>query len=389
MNRISIFFLFLAGLLMSACSNDDDIIPEIVNRPDNLTPSYTQNSVTVKGDLTDGMKFEIPHNSVMNKKTLSFTGSIDYWKSEGTLCIGHGRNGYLGNWIEITDTELIVKGYATDAYIVAQKPHHLSLENTIQVYIIQNSNHTASISICSNGETFSLTSSWYGCNGEIWAKGENMSLKDCSFSWYADSILYDTWLFGDSYFSLNDNKRWTTYLFKDGHSKNLLNGHSGEGSVAALQDLKNLLKLGSPRRIVWCMGMNDLDSTTGVNGNWKNCYDELEEICGKYNIELVLSTIPNVIGGWSDDDVNGNNGRFRNHSYKNQIVRNSGYRYIDFEKAVVSDPDKGLWYGTTLEDIRNKTGNGMLGSDGIHPTPQGALTLYYQALADCPELATL
>lgn len=384
MKNFSIIFLFIACHMVTGCSHDNEPSQDV-----DFTQSYTVNSVTIKGDLTDGRKFEIPQNSVMNKKTLSFTGSIENWGSNGTLYIGHGSSGYLGNWIEIKKKEVIVKSYTTVPIIVYQKSHNLTLANNIQVHIIQDSTPRASISICSNGEVLSFTCSWDGCNGEIWAQSDGLYLSDCSFSWYADSVLYDNWLFGDSYFSLYDEKRWTSYLFKDGHTKNLINGHSGEGSVKALQDLKNLLKLGSPKRVVWCVGMNDTDSSTDVNRNWKTCYEELAEICRNNNIELVLSTIPNVIGGWSDDDVNGNNGKFRNHSFKNQIVRNSGLRYIDFEKAVVSDSENGLWFGTTKEDIKNGTGNGMLGSDGIHPTPQGARTLYYQALADCPEIATL
>ena len=61
-------------------------------------------------------------------------------------------------------------------------------------------------------------------------------------------------------------------------------------------------------------------------------------------------------------------------SNKNSIIRSSGLRYIDFYNAVGST-ESGSWY------------DGMLSTDGVHPTETGARALFGQAMADFAELA--
>ena len=63
-----------------------------------------------------------------------------------------------------------------------------------------------------------------------------------------------------------------------------------------------------------------------------------------------------------------------NNSFKNDIVRNSGYRYIDFAKAVNAEDVGSPWY------------DGMLSSDGIHPTELGAKALAARFITDFPEV---
>jgi hypothetical protein len=128
-----------------------------------------------------------------------------------------------------------------------------------------------------------------------------------------------------------------------------------------------LLNNGTPKYILWCMGMNDADSSTEVNSSWLSTYESVKELCSKNNIELVLSTIPTVSG----------NGSIRINKYKNSIVKSSGFRYIDFDSAVGADETTGEWY------------TGMLSSDGVHPSVQGAITLYNKAISDFPELVSL
>ena len=107
------------------------------------------------------------------------------------------------------------------------------------------------------------------------------------------------------------------------------------------------------------MGMNDNDGDA-VNEQWADYYEKVKTLCKENNIELILATIPNT--------------PIRNHIYKNEIVRNSGYRYIDFAKAVNAESSGASWY------------DGMLNGDKVHPTELGAKTLYMRALADVPEL---
>ena len=78
------------------------------------------------------------------------------------------------------------------------------------------------------------------------------------------------------------------------------------------------------------------------------------------DIELILATIPNVPS--------------IRHDYKNAIVRASGYRYIDFAKAVNAEAVGATWYAD------------MLSSDNVHPTELGAKALASRILLDVPEI---
>ena len=106
------------------------------------------------------------------------------------------------------------------------------------------------------------------------------------------------------------------------------------------------------------MGMNDADTDTSINQSWKDCVDEVIEICNNKGVELVLATIPNVPN--------------RNHNFKNEYVKNLGLRYVDFNEAVIKEGS--TWY------------DGMLSSDDVHPDILGAKALYMQVLMDFPEV---
>ena len=141
----------------------------------------------------------------------------------------------------------------------------------------------------------------------------------------------------------------------------MLCGFGGAGSRHELVSFKNLNEKCSPKRICWCLGMNDADTATAVNANWKSTYDEIVKICDSKNIELILATIPNVPD--------------RRHDYKNEIIRSSGYRYIDFAKAV------------NAEEVGSAWDEGMLYTDNVHPTELGAKALAERILLDVPEIA--
>lgn len=97
------------------------------------------------------------------------------------------------------------------------------------------------------------------------------------------------------------------------------------------------------------------------NDNWLNTYNQIKAIYESRDIELVLCTIPNVPS--------------INNTFKNEIIRNSGYRYIDFAKAVGAEEVGSSWY------------TGMLSGDNVHPSALGAQKLALRAIEDVPELA--
>lgn len=347
------------------------------------TVTYQSGVATKRGDMSNGTEWVISNNSVKHDKILLFSGKISSFNS---LTLGHGKisNGEA-NWIEITATNIIEhfvnSGGAEYTGYPKTTPHGLTIENNIQVEIVQAEQANANVTIVSSGHSFKLGNIvWFGSSGDVYAISTS-TLTDCSLGWTCSKIKSGIWLFGDSYFSLSDSARWTSYLFSNGYNNFMLNAHPGESSTAALNNLNKLLEIDTPKEIVWCMGMNDPDSDSAVNSTWKSKLDDVIAICEEKEIKLILATIPTVAGGYNQDTQSHNVGI---HKYKNAIVRESGYRYIDFDSAVGANETTGEWFN-------NGQGNDMLEGYGqqrgrIHPTTYGALALYHQAIADCPEL---
>jgi len=117
--------------------------------------------------------------------------------------------------------------------------------------------------------------------------------------------------------------------------------------------LQNALLYGTPKFLVWALGMND------SYWKWKDIVIKVEMLCRALGIELILQTIP-----WPTDG---------SKASINNYVKSSGYRYVDVYDAVSSD-DNGTWY------------SGML-DDGVHPTTFGAKAIAGRYLVDFPEIA--
>lgn len=318
-----------------------------------------QGSFVRKGNLNQGESFYLPKNSVSVNEYITFSGIIN--GSFGSLLIGHGKEEYTAAYIKIEADKITAYSMLSSVPTTKIFEHGLTIENNIQVSINKEKSETVTIKVSSNGKSYSFNwSLWYGGNGQPFVQSEVGYLTDCSFGWTSKGVTSDIWAFGDSYFGVNGTIRWVAYLISEGHTNLIVNAFGGQGSVSAYEDLTNLFTIGTPKKILWCLGMNDVDSSTAVNSNWLNTYNSVKSLCESNNIELILATIPTV--------------PTRINKYKNEIVRNSGYRYIDFDKAVGADETTGVWFGD------------MLYSDGVHPSETGALALYHQAIADMPEL---
>ena len=140
----------------------------------------------------------------------------------------------------------------------------------------------------------------------------------------------------------------------------MLNGRSGRGSEDGLTSFKYSLQYGQPKMLIWCLGMNDGDEGK-INESYSSVIHEVMKICEWKDIELVLATIP-TCPYWNND-------------YKNEFVKNSGYRYIDFSRAVGAY-NSITWYEGMLEEAEKR----------IHPTEAGAVALYSEAITSVPEL---
>lgn len=352
-----------------------------------------KNAVMYKrGPLSNGQTISLNANSVKTHKRLSFTGNLTSFS--GSLVIGHGSVGsYLGSWLTINSTHISTEYYVgTSDYHTTTKAHGLTLNNKNKFSVIvqkETSASTASITIATESQQVSFNMPWYGDNGAIFVTSKQVEFSDCSLGWSCGTLSSDVWVFGDSYLSIDSAKRWPYYLLADGYSDLLLNAFSGENSLRGYADFENLIKLGCPKIAIWALGMNDKDNATGSttsdtpNPNWLMFTQKFLGLCEKNNILPVLCTLPTVYGGKASASDSGISG-FRYNGAKNAWVRNSGYDYIDFAKAVGADDTTGLWFGEgTSEHMLEGTQETDV---RVHPTEYGAKALYKQAISDCPAL---
>lgn len=309
--------------------------------------------------LADGDSLVLTaHNVVKHNKAIIFSAEVENL-GDGLIRICHGQKAYSGSHIEITADKLLV--YSTYKEVsVKEYAHGLTIAGDVYVRLdVIRTN--AKITIVTASGTFSKSVSWAGCNGEIACGVEGTALKNVDIRWFARGVESDYWFFGDSWFSTNSSARWTTYLLDDGYMDILLCGYGGMGAPAGLKQFKELLQIDTPEYAVWALGMNNGDRNGKINASWLSATEEFLALCKEYGITPILCTIPTT------PNVN--------NRLKNAWVENSGYRYIDFDLAVVENHATGEWFDDTAA------------SDLNHPTTLGAQILYPQVFADFPELA--
>ena len=307
-----------------------------------------------------GDSLTLQATSVKKNNRYYFSGHIS---SFNEIRIGKGQGVYSASWLEIDNTNVTIK-YSFTGVVASVRPHGLTISDDIKVEIVIDDTNHADITITSNGASFTTNAPWYGDGvSDYFVTTTDARLSDCVFTWCCEDFKRSVWLLGDSYVSISDPTRWAYYLHEhDDISKVLISGFGGEIGNTAIPLMVNMLNeyKSYPSVAIWAYGMNDgSDSASDPSATWLNGVLEFIRRCGIYNITPILCTIPTVPS--------------INHEKKNEWVRNSGFRYIDFATAVGAD-QYGVWY------------SGMLSSDNVHPTVKGAEALYFRAVSDCPEL---
>ena len=339
--------IILTNVLCCGCG--DEVFPE----------GKIEENEQYSFDLQSNQMFEGRQSDeeICNYKVF-FSCKVEQFSS---LSVGKGKQEYNGAFVTVTEDELLITNNATAAterYTIDIDP-----QNTFEIVIDVDTASKAEVIVDINNESFSFKGlDWDARKGAVFAEaGENTELTDCSLNYYCKDWKKPIWMMGDSYFNATSEARWTSYLPKDEGRNFLLNGYPGRNSEAAITSLKVMLKYGTPEEIIWCLGMNDGDEGK-INESYERAIEELMTICKEKNIELVLSTIP------SCPDVN--------NDYKNEFVKNSGYKYIDFADAV------GAYDSVWWDDEMLNTSDEVV----CHPTEKGAAAFYEQAINTCPEL---
>lgn len=290
--------------------------------------------------------------NVKYNQTISLKARVE---TVGKITLSHGKTTYAAGMIDIDDTNIYTYTLVPESSETI--PHGLTFNKFIECIIRQNDEATATVIIRTLGGEFKRDNiPFLGCRDDVMLEAENSNLSDIKLSYTCSDFGKDIWSFGDSYFEKIPAK-----LKELGYNNSLFDAFSGRNSIQALSSLKKMIGIvGIPKLIYWPMGMNDPDTEESVNSNWEEVLKELKNICRLYNIELVLATIPNIPS--------------RNHEKKNDIVRNSGYRYADINKAVGADIDPN-WY------------DGLISSDKVHPTLNGGdYVIAMEVINAIPEL---
>ena len=229
--------------------------------------------------------------------------------------------------------------------------------------LIVGQRNTGTLILNTLGGTYSRTVSIVnGYKGKVFVKPSGCSLTNVYIGFSSADFRQPIWMFGDSYFTHTSTDRWTYYLGEWNLDRCLLNAFPGMNSSEAFAEFSTYISnsAGLPKYAVWCLGMNDPDSSVTANADWLSYVRQFVALCVANRITPILATIPCVPS--------------YTHIYKNEWVRASGLRYIDFAKAVNAETTGATWY------------TGALSNDNVHPTSIGARLLCLQALKDVPEI---
>lgn len=332
-----------------------------------LIPAYSsvgQDGAGIAADTLDASLVDSGGNliKIQNLRYLkscrivSFTAKIT---TAGTFDVGFGRGSSLGYFVRVDGTNIDIRKYTgsgTASMSISQHAHGLTIASFITiVFTVKYKQFVVNV-VSSDGQyNYTLdeneTREQYGFGFAEVTDGAVVT--KAVLRLVSDRMRKPVWVVGDSYTSLY-NQRWTKQLIDTYNVDNfLIIGLAGGTSDDMYPQLQDALLFGTPKFLVWCLGMND------EYWKWKDIVIKVEMLCRALGIELILQTIPWPTNG-SKESIN-------------NYVRSSGYRYVDVYAAVSSD-DSGTWY------------DGM-NDDGTHPTTFGAKAIAGRFLVDFPEIA--
>ena len=279
--------------------------------------------------------------------------------SMGRVRISKGTGAYAAGIVDI-DVNNVYEYNPNNPTAFNTYEHGLAITDFIRITIlVSDAPMTATITgnakliLESVGGRYEKDIMWNGGNNNVVFLNTSANLTDAEITLSIKGK--DVWYFGDSYLDF-----WTPYAYKLGGSNILIDGYSGRASEAAYISLLREKLVNLPKKIVWGMGMNDGDKTDSVNSTWKYYYEQVMAFCNRYGIELILVTIPNT--------------PTVTNFYKNQIIRESGYRYLDVAKLMGAEDKSSSWY------------SGLMSGDNVHPTDLGAKILATYIVSQLAEI---
>lgn len=292
-----------------------------------------------------------------NSKKNNIIGFEANFENMGSVRIAHGTSYDSNRSASIVVDATNIYLYDKSTNLRATYPHSLSIDKFITVSIVVGHTRTAKIILTTaNGRFMQDDVYWGGCCEDITAQVVAGTFTNARLTWYVPDYNYDLWCFGDSYFDF-----WGLDVIQRlGFHNFMFDGFGGRDSTDAFVSLELALEKAVPKKIMWCLGMNDRDTETAINAKWKETVDSIIDLCNKKGIELILCTIPET--------------PVAVHTFKNAYVKASGKRYVDVCHAVGADVSN-AWYDGMLNE-----------TDKIHPTDLGERVIADYMIANVPEL---
>ena len=272
------------------------------------------------------------------------------------LIIGQGYQTYRGKWLEIDNTNIVVKQYDTSESTVGTIAHGLTISEQINVSMMIDNDGKGHCVITTVGGKYQHDFNMgYEVNGNYFAIG-SQNLANVVFSAVSCDIKKPLWLFGDSYLGIYD-ERIGGQLKNYGYINNIMiHALAGQNSSEAYTEFEKAIALGKPKFLLWALGMNDASADA-----YQSVMEDVKDICDANNITLILYRVPTVPSRKSICEA------------INTVMLATGLRYINAYRAVETDSD-GNW------------ATGTLANDGIHPTELGAQLIAQRYLVDAPEI---
>lgn len=303
--------------------------------------------------LSDGQTILLEDFPYHIKKGLCMSFYADI-TTFNTIFIGKGFEKYRGDWLKIDNTNIVYQHYESSTMDRATIAHGLSISSFIKVFMYGDNAGVLHVTLMTLGGIFETTfDAWaYEANYEAFVKSTGSQLTNVKLGATNKDFRKPLWLFGDSYFGVGAN-RVIGNLKKFGFFDFLVNGLAGQSPSGAYNDLLRCLNFGTPKYLIWCLGMN------GNYDDYTTTFTKLKALCEERNITLVLTLIPTVPE--------------RDKEELASYIKSTGLRYIDWYKAVGAN-SSGVWY------------EGYLATDNVHPTELGAKAISMQFFIDFPEI---
>lgn len=303
--------------------------------------------------MISGSSLTLPNFPFHVKKGFSMSFSCDVNTLLGSIEFGKGLLQYRGDWISIDSTKVYWKHYEQSESTKAEIAHGLTISGFVRCSIYIDDSSVCNVVVSTLSGYFKTTFAWtYEANFAAFIKTTGQSITNVVLNASCKDFSHPVWAFGDSYFGISLN-RWPGIMKQIGFFNLLFDGLAGQVSNNAYTELVKCLRYGTPKYLIWCLGMNDSDAV------FQATLSKLVALCYAKNITLILTTTPSVPSR-SKEIING-------------LVQNSGFRYIDFYRAVGAT-SAGQWHA------------GFLDPDNVHPTALGAQALATQVLVDFPEI---